>query len=83
MYQKYKVRVEFVKKVTKNRYTGILAAILYILAPYRLTDMYMRIAISELTSFIFIPIVLHGMYNIFNVEEKSIKGSVMASGYEV
>lgn len=68
---------EFVKKVTKNRYTGILAAILYILAPYRLTDMYMRIAISELTSFIFIPIVLHGMYNIFNVEEKSIKNSLI------
>ena len=68
---------EFVKKVTKNRYAGILAAILYILAPYRLTDMYMRIAISELTSFIFIPIVLHGMYNIFNCEEKNIKNRLI------
>ena len=61
---------EFVKKVTKNRYAGVLSAILYILAPYRLTDTYMRIAISELTSFIFIPIIFHGMYNIFNREEK-------------
>ena len=62
---------EFVKKVTKNRYAGVLSAILYILAPYRLTDTYMRIAISELTSFIFIPIIFHGMYNIFNREKKS------------
>ena len=68
---------EFVKKVTKNRYAGVLAAIIYILAPYRLTDMYMRIAIAELTSFIFIPIVFHGMYNIFNSEEKSIKKSLI------
>lgn len=68
---------EFVKKVTKNRYAGILAAIIYILAPYRLTDMYMRIAIAELTSFIFIPIVFHGMYNIFNSEEKSMKKSLI------
>lgn len=62
---------EFVKKVTKNRYAGLLAAGLYILAPYRLTDMYMRIAIAELTSFIFIPMVFHGLYNILNCDEKS------------
>lgn len=68
---------EFIKKVTKNKYAGILGAILYILAPYRLTDMYMRIAISELASFIFIPIVFHGMYNIFNCEEKNIKKSLV------
>ena len=68
---------EFVKKVTKNRYAGLLASIIYILAPYRLTDMYMRMAISELTSFIFLPIVFHGMYNIFNSEEKSVKKSLV------
>ena len=68
---------EFIKKVTKNKYAGILGAILYILAPYRLTDMYMRIAISELASFIFIPIVFHGMYNIFNCKEKNIKKSLV------
>ena len=68
---------EFVKRVTKNRYAGILAGIIYILAPYRLTDVYMRIAISELTSFIFIPIVFLGMYNIFNSEEKNLQKSLV------
>lgn len=68
---------EFVKKVTKNRYAGLLSAAIYIFAPYRLTDMYMRIAVSELASFIFLPIVFHGMYNIFNDEQKSTKKSLL------
>ncbi len=67
---------EFVKKISNNRYAGLLASAIYIFAPYRLTDMYIRIAISELTSFIFIPIVFQGMYNIFNSEEKSFKKSL-------
>src|SRR5699024_3316958 len=57
---------EFVNIISKNRYAGLLSAIIYICAPYRITDMYMRIAVSELTSFIFLPIVFHGMYNIFS-----------------
>ena len=68
---------EFIKKVTKNRYAGLIGAVLYILAPYRLTDMYMRIAISELASFIFIPIVFHGMYNIFNSEDRNVQKSLV------
>ena len=67
----------FVKKVTNNRPAALLASIIYIFAPYRLTDMYMRTAIAELASFIFLPILFHGMYNIFNSEEKSIKKSLM------
>lgn len=66
----------FVSRVTKNRYAGILAAALYMFAPYRLTDTYMRVAISELASFIFLPITFLGMYNIFNAEEKSTKKSL-------
>lgn len=67
---------EFTKKVTKDRYTGLLASALYIFVPYRLTDMYLRYAIAELASFIFLPITFLGMYNIFNNEEKSIKKSL-------
>jgi len=47
----------FTKKVTKNEMVSTLAAIIYIFAPYRLTDMYIRNAIAELTSFIFLPMV--------------------------
>ena len=72
---------EFVKKITDNRYAALLAAGIYILAPYRFTDIYNRVAISELTSFMFLPIVFHGMYNIFNSDCKTIpKSLVLAFG---
>lgn len=68
---------EFVNKISKNRYAGLMSAMVYVFAPYRLTDTYLRVAISELTSFIFLPIVFHGMHNIFNSEERSIKKSLL------
>ena len=47
----------FTKEVTKNKKIAIIAAIIYIFMPYRFTDMYIRNALSELTSFIFLPLV--------------------------
>ena len=67
---------EFVNKVTKNRYTALLASAIYTFAPYHLTDMYNRVAIAELATFIFLPLVFHGMYNIFNTEEKNFSKSL-------
>ncbi len=57
------------KKITKNTNIAILSAIFYVLAPYRLTDMYIRNAIAELTSFTFLPLVFLGLYNIFEDSE--------------
>ena len=71
---------EFVTKATKNTNVGLLAAGLYIFSSYRFTDMYMRMAISELSSFIFIPMVFHGMYNIFHGEEKDKKSLLLTLG---
>lgn len=62
---------KFVLKVTKNKNIATLAAILYVLAPYRITDMYIRVAIAELASFIFLPMIFNGMYTIINEEKKS------------
>lgn len=61
-----------VKKITKNNNIAIIAGMLYIFAPYRLTDMYIRNALAELTSFTFLPLVFLGLYNIFEypVEER-------------
>lgn len=54
----------FAKRVTKKQTIALLASIFYILLPYRITDMYMRIAIAELASFVFLPMVFHGIYAI-------------------
>ena len=60
----------FTKEVTKNRKIALLAGIFYIFSPYRLTDMYARNALAELTSFAFLPMVFHGLYGILKQKPK-------------
>ena len=67
-------------RITKNKKMATLASIIYILAPYRITDMYIRTALAELASFIFIPIVFEGLYIIVNEEKKSYKLALGAAG---
>ena len=67
-------------RITKNKKLATLASIIYILAPYRITDMYIRTALAELASFIFIPIVFKGLYIIVNEEKKSYKLALGAAG---
>ncbi len=47
----------FTKEVTKNKKIAVMAGLFYLFAPYRLTDMYLRNALAELTSFAFLPMV--------------------------
>lgn len=61
---------KFVQKITENNKIAIIASIFYMLFPYHLTDMYARVAIAELASFVFIPMVFLGMYNIIDKNEK-------------
>lgn len=71
---------KFTLKITNNCNIATLAACLYILAPYRITDMYMRVAISELFSFVFIPMVFDGLYTTINKNEKTWLLVIGASG---
>ncbi len=59
-----------VKEISKNSKIAIVAAMLYIVAPYRLTDMYIRYALAELTSFLFLPWIFLGLYRIFYQKRK-------------
>lgn len=61
----------FTKEVTKNKKIALLAGIFYLFAPYRFTDMYLRNAIAELTSFAFLPMVFHRI--IWNIKRKNKK----------
>lgn len=69
---------QFVKKVTESSKIGLLAAILYILAPYRLVDIYIRGALGEVMAFMFIPLVFNGLYNI--IEEDGKRHYIVAIG---
>ena len=56
----------FVKKVSENTNVALLAGVLYMIAPYHLTDLYVRNATGEFASFVFIPVVFSGLYSILN-----------------
>ena len=62
---------KFMFAITENRNVSLLASILYITFPYHLTDLYTRNALGEFLSFVFIPLVFLGLYNIFYTTEKN------------
>lgn len=60
---------KFVKEMTTNSNTALLAGIVYFTSPYFCTDIFVRHAFGEAISFIFIPMVFLGLYNLFNTEK--------------
>lgn len=60
---------KFVYKLTKNNNIAVLAGAIYLTFPYHITDLYIRNALGEYVSFIFIPMVFLGLYNLFNTVE--------------
>ena len=60
----------FTRKITSDNNVGVFAGILYMVMPYHLTDMYIRGSIGEFLSFIFIPIVFLGLYNLIHEEKR-------------
>ena len=56
----------FVSRVAKSRFAGLIAAIFYSLAVYRLAVIYFRGALGEMQVFIFLPLVLWGLFDILN-----------------
>lgn len=58
----------FTKKVTNHTGMAMLAAILYMTMPYHINDIYNRVAIAEVASFVCLPMVFHGMYKVLHKE---------------
>lgn len=71
---------KFVSRMTSNKNIGVLAGVLYMIAPYHLTDLYTRNAIAEFTSFLFLPLVFWGLHNIIKKEGKSWYLTIGAAG---
>ena len=71
---------KLVSNISDNKNVGVLAGALYMMAPYHLTDLYVRNAIAEFASFMFIPLVFLGLYNIIKKEGKTWYLSIGAIG---
>lgn len=54
-----------------NKVTAYMVTFLYVLAPYRVIDVYLRAAVGEYTAMAFLPLVAYGMYKIFTEDTKS------------
>lgn len=61
----------FVNKVTNKRSIALFSAIIYLIVPYKLGDVYIRFVIGEFASFVFLPILFIGMYSLFNQDGKN------------
>ena len=61
---------QFSYQVTKRRGIALFSSILYMVAPYKLANVYKRFAIGEFTAMVFIPLVFLGLYNLFNQDKK-------------
>ena len=53
-----------VKKISNNKNVGLISAISYMCAPYFLSDIYVRCAFAEIFTFIFMPLILNGLYEL-------------------
>ncbi len=53
------------ERIFKSNKIGLLASFLYTLAPYRLSNMYLRASVGEYTALTFLPVILYGFYIIF------------------
>lgn len=71
---------KLVYKISNSYKAGLISAIIYIIAPYHLTDLYNRIAVAELASFVFLPITFLGIYNLFNGSKKTYYIAIGAIG---
>lgn len=67
----------FTKKLTDYKYAPYLAAALYLFSNYRITDVYVRGALGEVISFIFIPLIFLGAYELLYEDTPKMKNLVI------
>lgn len=55
---------KFVFNISKSTRVSLISSILYVSAPYRLVDIYIRGAMGEVLTFVFLPIFFQGVYGL-------------------
>jgi len=59
------------KKLLKEQTLAVCCTLFYVLAPYRMMDLYLRAAVGEYSAMIFLPLVIWGMYRIYQEDVTS------------
>lgn len=58
------------KKICGERLSAFMGTSVYMLAPYRLSTLYLRAAVGEYTAMVFLPVVIYGLYLIY-IQDKN------------
>lgn len=66
----YGVTYYSIRYITKNPYAAAVAAVVLTLCEYHIDDVYTRSAVGEYTAFIFVPLVICGIYDVIYEEMK-------------
>ncbi len=69
---------KFIQNVTKNQNTSLIVSVLYMTSIYFIADIYVRLAIGEIMTYIFLPLLFWGLYSIFY--EKGKKNYLLTIG---
>ena len=56
------------KKISGNKYIGVVTSSVYSLSIYRISNLYLRAAVGEYTAMLFLPLVILGMWEIFTAD---------------
>lgn len=48
--------------ITRSRYAGLLASVLYTLSTWRIMNLYYRAAVGEALAMVFFPVLIYGLY---------------------
>ena len=65
-------------RLCRSRKLGLTASVFYILASYRLINLYTRSAIGEVLAAVFLPLLLLGIYQLFYGDSRKWWASVIA-----
>ena len=54
-----------IRKISRSETSACAGTILYAFAAYRLIDIYYRAALGEIQAFVFLPLIIYGLWDIF------------------
>ncbi len=60
-------------RITKKKSLATISAVLYMMAPYHLANIYSRSALGELAAFCFVPILLLGLYMLVQQQKQAAR----------
>lgn len=73
------------KKMMKDQTIALLGTILYVLAPYRVMDLYYRMAVGEYCAIMGLPLIVYGLYDLIQDKREQDRTSwiSLVIGYSI